>query len=289
MVSVEESSRSVPSRAKPQSRAVDPPPTAHTPLHTPATSPPPSSQAPPVATTTLEPPSTVTRAKGLNTTLTVTSATKNPPLIDGGGLWTTLRHERTPGQDATRWQETTEIPDSTPDGTTISPTPDYSSSSSTRSTSSSTQDTGQAGKTPLLPKAHPPITRKDNISVRTLAAQSGGEEASGDHDDHFIYFAGAGAGVAILVLGVVVVACVVHYRGRKVKKMDASDLFMSGGYRGSLNSMDMSGSQGAYLNAHVMYSGAEPEFAESFELEERILNSNVSYSTHSIPKCLKES
>ncbi|MPC35235.1 hypothetical protein E2C01_028653 [Portunus trituberculatus] len=293
MLGAEESSSSAPSSAKPQSRGLDPPPTTYTLLHTTTTTAPPqSSQAPPTSAITLELPSTGSRAESLNTNLKTTAApssTKHPPLIDDGGMGTTL------GQD------TTEMPDSTTEhviedrtaetthGSTTSPTPDSSSINN-----NSTQDTGQTGKTPLLAKAHPPLTRNKNISVRELTVQSGGgqvsgEHVSGDHDDHIIYFAGAGAGVAMLVLGVVVVACVVHHRVRKVKKTKPTDLFMSGGYRGSLNSMDMSGSHGAYLNAHVMYSGAEVEFAESFELEERVLNSNISYSSHDIPKCLKGS
>lgn len=297
MLGAEGSSSNAPPRPKPQGRALDPPSTADKPDHTPTTTPPSSSQAPPAAATRFEPFSTGTRVEGLDTTLTAIGAhfsTEAPPLTDDRGMWTTLGQDTTLKEGTTRWQEMTEMPTSTPeyviesrtaeatDGNTKSPSPGSSSSSST-------QNTGQAGKIPPLLRTRPPLIRNENISVRELTAQSGGqvseEQVSGDHDDHVIYFAGAGAGVGVLVLGVVVVVCVAYYRSRKVKKMNPTDMFMSGGYQDSLNSL--SGSHGAYLNAHVMYSGADPEFAESFELEERIMNSNISYSAHDIPKCLK--
>ncbi|XP_045123542.1 mucin-7-like isoform X2 [Portunus trituberculatus] len=172
MLGAEESSSSAPSGAKPQSRGLDPPPTTYTPLHTTTTTAPPqSSQAPPTSAITLELPSTGSRAESLNTNLKTTAApssTKHPPLIDDGGMGTTLGQDTTEMPDSTTKHVIEDRTAETTHGSTTSPTPDSSS------INNNTQDTGQTGKTPLLAKAHPPLTRNKNISVRELTVQSGG-------------------------------------------------------------------------------------------------------------------
>lgn len=134
------------------------------------------------------------------------------------------------------------------------------------------------------------ITQKSNITKGNISVLGQPKNPPpNDPGDQIIYLAGAGAGVLALVLGVVVVVSVVHYRRRQAKTKEVQeDLFITGAYRGSMQDLTHSGSHGAYLNAHVMYSGADPEFVESFEMEERILSTSVSYSSHDIPKCLKE-
>lgn len=166
-----------------------------------------------------------------------------------------------------------------------------------------TQEAGHAG-TPTPPSGkHKSLIKKESIAAAepvslTNASQTDGEK-SGMDDDQVLYLAGAGAGVLALVLGVAVVVGVAHHRRRQaIAAARKEELFISGGYRGSMNSLAPtgkgggggSGGSGAYLNANVMYySGADPEVAEAFELEERVLTSSgISYSTHDIPKCLKE-
>lgn len=167
---------------------------------------------------------------------------------------------------------------------------------------SATQEAGHAG-TPTPPSGkHNSLIKKESISaadpVSLNNASQTDDDKSGMADDQVLYLAGAGAGVLALVLGVGVVAGVAHHRQRQaIAAARKEDLFISGGNRGSMNSLTPTGNgggggggSGAYLNANVMfYSGAEPEVAESFELEERVLSSSgISYSSHDIPKCLKE-
>lgn len=170
---------------------------------------------------------------------------------------------------------------------------------------STTQEAGRAG-TPTTPSGkHKSLIKEGSIVAAEPVSLSNASQTDGDKsgmsDDQVLYLAGAGAGVLALVLGVVVVAGLAHHRRRQaIAASRKEDLFISGGYRGSMNSLtptgnggnngDSSGGRGAYLNANVMYySGADPEVAESFEMEERALSSSgISYSSHDIPKCLRE-
>lgn len=245
--------------------------------------------------------SSATPGKTTTTVTETTSAsTTRTPATREAVAMTTLSGEVT--ETMTPAEATT---DTLPDGITL-----------TTPGTSGPQEAG-ATRTPRLPAGtQKPDLTKENISAPEPVKQTDGDD-SGMSDDQMMYMAGAGAGVLALVLGVVVVVAIVaHHRRRQTRaraKSRQEEFFIGGSYKGSMHSLTHSGSgsdsergahlhasasasarasarvsSGAYLNANIMYSGAEPEVAESFELEERILvNSGVSYSTHDIPKCLK--
>ena len=265
----EESPSSAPPPIMPKPRAYDPPATPHPPHYTSTTLGPQRSHEQLIASTTLQPPSTGTGDEHLETTVMMTGTVMN----------------------TTPMEETAEVPHNTSEYMTEAET-----TVGTDGTTLALLGTNNTQETALKETLTPPTetqlsdTIKKNISARELLnfiTPQSQDHTPGQFDDQVIYLASAGAGVLALVVAVVAVTCLVYRRKRQEKANETQDLFISGGYRDSMN--NPSDSQGAYLNAHVMYSGAEPEFVESFELEERILNSGVSYSTHDIPKCLKDS
>lgn len=278
MLGAEESSRSALSTPRPQHRALDLPATEDTIQDAPTMPGPQDSHEPLKILTTLQPPIRT----GSQVPLSPVQTTPGVGLSESSGaedLKTTVMvagsasSTMSPPLTGDRAMKTTEMQDSESEHVTEGGT---------------AEATG--GTTLTTPVDN--ITYQSDIKKETMRSnvlQSGDDHISDEPDDHFIYLAGAGAGVLALLLGVVVVVSVVHYRRRQAKARERQeDLFISGAYRGSTHSLNHTGSDGAYLNAYVMYSGAEQEFVESFELEERILNSSISYSSHDIPKCLKK-
>lgn len=101
--------------------------------------------------------------------------------------------------------------------------------------------------------------------------------------DHVPYLVGAGAGIFMLLMCIVVIVCVVR---RRAPKRATEDFFMAGTLSGSQSGMRYDGS---YHNAQVMtYSGLVPEVAESFNLEDIVLKSQSSSSEYETPRCLRE-
>lgn len=116
-----------------------------------------------------------------------------------------------------------------------------------------------------------------------LSSQNSSEMNEQESSEHLPYFIGAGTGVVLLVIGIIVIIYIVQKRKPKRKaEENIEDFFIVGSTNGQEE-------KDGYHNAEIMmYSGGEREEAvESFELEERILKGPVSSHELDTPKCLR--
>nr|XP_053647198.1 uncharacterized protein LOC128698816 [Cherax quadricarinatus] len=142
--------------------------------------------------------------------------------------------------------------------------------------------------TTAIPEVSSLIVNLSYTEAITNETQLALQNSSGylEQTNEMPFFIGVGTGVAVLVLGIVVIACLVRQRKPKRKnETNNEDFFMVGSYNDSLNRREFND---GYNNAQIMmYSGAEHEEAVSLDMEERILRSQVSSYGQDTPKCLR--